>query len=54
MPKAPRPVSGAPKKTPKTAESYEHKGADAPMRPDVGTQAQFRKKKPPATYTDAS
>ena len=29
---------------------YKHPEADSPMRPDVGTQAQFRKKKPPATY----
>lgn len=26
---------------------YKHPEADSPMRPDVGTQAQFRKKKPP-------
>ena len=32
------------------AESYRHSDVTAPMRPDVGTQAQFRKKKPPATY----
>ena len=32
------------------AESYQHPQADVAMRPDVGTQAQFRKKKPPATY----
>ena len=32
------------------AEIYKHPEADSPMRPDVGTQAQFRKKKPPATY----
>lgn len=29
---------------------YEHKDATAAMRPDVGTQAHFRKKKPPQTY----
>lgn len=29
---------------------YKHPEADSPMRPDVGTQAQFRKRKPPATY----
>lgn len=29
---------------------YKHPEADSPMRPDVGTQAQFRKKKPPTTY----
>jgi adenine-specific DNA-methyltransferase len=34
----------------RTAENYEHKTADAPMRPDVGTQAQFKKRKPPKTY----
>jgi adenine-specific DNA-methyltransferase len=32
------------------AESYRHPEAESPMRPDVGTQAQFKKKKPPATY----
>ena len=32
------------------AESYQHTGATSLMRPDVGTQAQFKKKKPPKTY----
>ena len=32
------------------ASSYSHPEADAPMRPEVGTQASFRKKKPPKTY----
>ena len=32
------------------AESYRHPEAESPLRPDVGTQPQFRKKKPPATY----
>ena len=32
------------------AKTYQHSEADSPLRPDVGTQAQFRKKKPPATY----
>ncbi len=32
------------------ADSYKHSDATSPMRPDVGTQAQFRKKRPPATY----
>src|SRR3989337_1351253 len=32
------------------ARPYKHPEADSPMRPDVGTQAQFRKKKPPVTY----
>ena len=34
----------------KTAESYQHPEADSPMRPEVGTQAQFRKKKAPQKY----
>lgn len=29
---------------------YEHKEAKVALRPDVGTQAQFRKKRPPKTY----
>lgn len=33
----------------KTAETYKHE-EEALLRPDVGTQAQFRKKKPPKTY----
>jgi adenine-specific DNA-methyltransferase len=32
------------------AESYKHPTADSPMRPEVGTQPQFKKKKPPKTY----
>jgi adenine-specific DNA-methyltransferase len=32
------------------AESYKHSEAKSFMRPDVGTQAQFKKKKPPKTY----
>lgn len=35
---------------PKVADSYQHTTADSPMRPDVGTQAQFKKRKPPKTY----
>ena len=37
------------KKTGKKAESYEHAG-EAVLRPEVGTQAQFQKKKAPKTY----
>src|SRR6266850_5334649 len=33
----------------KSAKPYVHEQT-SPMRPDVGTQAQFRKKKPPVTY----
>ena len=40
--------SGA--KAGRVAESYAHYEATSPMRPEVGTQPQFRKKKPPATY----
>ncbi|MCI0420816.1 MAG: hypothetical protein L0312_16575 [Acidobacteria bacterium] len=32
------------------AESYRHPTAEALLRPDVGTQAQFKKKKSPQTY----
>src|SRR5207249_5638744 len=42
------PNTRAPKS--KTTESYLHPEADSPMRPDVGTQAQFKKRKPPQTY----
>jgi adenine-specific DNA-methyltransferase len=31
-------------------EPYRHPTAESLMRPEVGTQAQFRKRKPPATY----
>jgi adenine-specific DNA-methyltransferase len=34
----------------KVAERYTHPEQTSPMRPDVGTQPQFRKKKPPKTY----
>lgn len=37
-------------KTPPRAETYRHPEAQGVLRPEVGTQAQFRKKKPPATY----
>jgi adenine-specific DNA-methyltransferase len=36
-------------KQPKRAETYRHE-EEALLRPEVGTQAQFRKKKPPKTY----
>jgi adenine-specific DNA-methyltransferase len=35
---------------PQQAENYKHPESESPMRPDVGTQAQFKKKKPPVTY----
>ena len=34
----------------KVAERYTHPEQTSPMRPDVGTQAQFRKKRAPKTY----
>ena len=34
----------------KPARPYKHPEADSPMRPEVGTQAQFKKKLPPKTY----
>ncbi|HEY7336207.1 MAG TPA: hypothetical protein VH639_15060 [Bryobacteraceae bacterium] len=32
------------------AKNYQHLEAESLMRPDVGTQAQFKKKKPPKKY----
>ncbi len=37
-------------KAPREASTYRHPEADSPLRPDVGTQAQFKKRKPPITY----
>jgi serine/threonine-protein kinase RIO1 len=34
----------------KQAVSYQHPTAESVLRPDIGTQAQFRKRKPPKTY----
>ncbi|MFH1574425.1 MAG: site-specific DNA-methyltransferase, partial [Acidobacteriota bacterium] len=34
----------------RVAENYKYPESDQPMRPEVGTQAQFRKKKAPQTY----
>ncbi len=42
--------SGAGAPPAKPTESYRHPEAESLLRPDVGTQAQFRKKKPPKTY----
>lgn len=33
-----------------TADAYRHPESELTLRPEVGTQANFRKKKPPATY----
>ena len=32
------------------AQSYRHPEADSPLRPEIGTQPKFKKKKPPVTY----
>jgi len=32
------------------SEPYRHLEADSPLRPEIGTQAHFRKRKPPTTY----
>jgi len=37
-------------KKPREASTYRHPEADSPLRPDVGTQPQFKKRKPPVTY----
>src|ERR1700730_7742672 len=34
----------------KTAKNYKHPEAESPMRPEIGTQAQFKKKLPPRKY----
>lgn len=34
----------------RAAQAYRHPEAESPLRPDVGTQSQFKKKKPPVTY----
>ena len=47
MPKAKNAIRTA---KPREAESYKHPESSSPMRPDVGTQAQFKKKLPPKKY----
>jgi hypothetical protein len=37
-------------KVPREAATYRHPEAESPVRPEVGTQAQFKKRKPPITY----
>ncbi|KRT74915.1 MAG: methylase N-4/N-6 domain-containing protein [Deltaproteobacteria bacterium CSP1-8] len=48
MPRGKR--QGSTPKTGRRAETYRHSEATNPLRPDAGTQSQFRKKKPPKTY----
>lgn len=47
MPRPPRRRAPAP---PPVADNYTHPTADLASRPEVGTQAQFRTKKPPKSY----
>jgi hypothetical protein len=46
--------TASPKKAPKTknleAKAYKHNGKETIIRPDVGTQATFKKKKEPVKY----
>ena len=42
--------TGAPAASVKREDDYRHSAAEVLLRPDVGTQAQFRKKKPPVNY----
>jgi len=49
MPKVISPKKSKSKIDPQ-AESYEHKKAESLLRPEIGQQAEFRKKKPPKTY----
>src|SRR5437867_11379376 len=37
-------------KSGKTAKAYDHKETEAVIRPDIGIQAQFKKKKEPVKY----
>ena len=43
-------MAGKKRKSPRAdrrAEDFRHPEAETPLRPEIGTQAQFRKKKPP-------
>jgi adenine-specific DNA-methyltransferase len=42
--------SNSKSKSPREASTYRHPEAESPLRPEVGTQAQFKKRKPPVTY----
>ena len=46
----PSPEAAGKRDKAKIAERYTHPTQTSPMRPDVGTQPQFRKKKPPTTW----
>ena len=42
--------NGGKKSAARAPESYRHPEADSPLRPDVGTAPEFRKRKPPVKY----
>src|SRR5260370_35976209 len=46
----PRPRNGTVTGRGRLAKSYKHPESESPMRPEVGTQAQFKKKLPPKKY----
>ncbi len=48
--KSPKKTTARPPAPSTEARNYTHPDATAPLRPDVGVQAQFKKKKPPKTY----
>lgn len=45
-----KPSAASNSPTPPPYHAFTHPEADNPMRPDIGAQASFKKKKPPATY----
>jgi len=47
---AKRGKAGKGKAAPKVTKTYKHPEAESLLHPDIGTQAQFRKKKPPQRY----
>ncbi len=46
----PKADAGGPSPRDAATRTYTHPEAEALLRPDIGTQAQFRKRKPPKTY----
>jgi adenine-specific DNA-methyltransferase len=42
--------TGKQSKKPKEAKNYNHADSDNPMRPEIGIQPDFKKRKPPVTY----
>ena len=46
----PKPTTSTKSSSPESPTSYTHPEQQVAMRPDIGTQDKFRKKKAPATY----